>query len=121
MSLDLYVYIDLLYIIRLNAAPDHSADRSAVIRSRSRNDPDPRIQLNEDPAHCGSGLSSQNRGDPQMSHSVPKIPSKIMILDASGSYQRLVCMCQITEVYPQSFQRYEAANYVLYQFNHRGV
>ena len=56
-----------------------------------------------------------------MSRSVPKIPSKIMILDASGSYQRLVYMCQITEVYPQSFQRYEAANYVLYQLNHRGV
>ena len=55
-----------------------------------------------------------------MSRSVPKIPSKIMILDVSGSYQRLVYMCQITEVYSQSFQRYEAANYVLYQLNHRG-
>ena len=77
-----------VYIIELrqSAAPAHFADRAAIIRSWIRDDPDPRLQLIADPAHCRSGSSSQNEGDLQMSRSVPKIPSKIMLLNVSGSH-----------------------------------
>ena len=43
--------------IRLSAAPAHFADRAAIIRSWIQDDPDPRLQLIADPAHCRSGSS----------------------------------------------------------------